>query len=142
MNCDRPELGGKAMPPKAKFCTRQLANILKDFVAACNAATQELKMLEGKGKLPKGFKPSEPFRDGDAWNEWVATIANDLTKEGLRVSTTPNKSGQSNFVRLIEALQRILQKRVSPNLVPKRSTDDALEKAIQRAIHRKKRRTV
>ena len=70
-------------------------------------------MLEGKRKLPKGFKRSEPFKDGDAWNEWVATIANDLTKEGLRVSTTPNKSGQSNFVRLIEALQRILQKRIS-----------------------------
>jgi len=138
MNCDRPELGGKAMPPKAKFCTRQLANILKDFVAACNAATQELKMLEGKGNLPKGFKRSEPFKDGDAWNECVATIANVLTKEGLRVSTTPNKSGQSNFVRLIEALH----KRIPPNLVPKRSGDDALEKAIQRAIHQKTRRTV
>src|SRR5262249_47508170 len=122
---------------KAKFCTLRLSNILKDFVAACNAATQELKMLEGKGKLPKGFKRSEPFKDGDAWNECVATIANVLTKEGLRVSTTPNKSGQSNFVRLIEALH----KRFPPNLLPKRSGDDALEKAIQRAIHQKTLRT-
>ena len=48
MNCDRPELGGKAMPPKARFCTLRLANILKDFVAACNAAivlAQQLRQL-------------------------------------------------------------------------------------------------
>jgi hypothetical protein len=133
MNCDRPELGGKAMPPKARFCTLRLANILNDFVAACNAAAQELKNLEGNEKLPRGVKPFEPFKDGDAWNEWVATIANVLTKEGLRVSPTPNKSGQSKFVRLIEALH----KRISPNLVPKRSGEDALEKAVQRAIHQK-----
>ena len=30
MNCDRPELGGKAVPPKARFCTLRLRNILND----------------------------------------------------------------------------------------------------------------
>ena len=108
MNCDRPELGGKAMPPKAKFCTLRLANILKDFVAACNAATQELKMLEGKGKLPKGFKPSEPFKDGDAWNEWVVALAEIIAKRGLRISTsmyygTSKENNLPKFVRLIKA---------------------------------------
>src|SRR6516162_3584618 len=101
MNCDRPELGGKAMPPKARFCTLRLANILKDFVAACNAATQELKMLEGKWKLPKGT--FEPFKDGDAWNEWVVALAQIIAKQGLQVSAsmyhgTSRKSKLSNFV--------------------------------------------
>jgi len=103
MNCDRPELGGKAMPPKARFCTLRLANILKDFVAACNAATQELKMLEG----------SEPFKDGDAWNEWVVALAEIIAKRGLRISTsmyygTSKENNLPKFVRLIKALHKII----------------------------------
>jgi len=126
------------MPPKARFCTLRLANILKDFVAACNAATQELKILEGKGKLPKGFKPSEPFKDGDAWNEWVVALAQIIAKQGLQVSAsmyhgTSRKSNLSNFVRLIRALHKI----IPLELVPRHSTDEALAKAAQRALRRK-----
>jgi hypothetical protein len=60
MNCDRPELGGKAIPPKAKFSTFRLANILEDFVAACDAANTELKI----------FERADFFRDNDAWRDW------------------------------------------------------------------------
>ena len=115
------------MPPKARFCTLRLANILKDFVAACNAATQELKMLEG----------SEPFKDGDAWNEWVVALAEIIRKQGLRISTSmyhgTTKSNLPNFVRLIRALHKI----IPPGLVPRHSTNEALAKAAQRALRRK-----
>jgi len=116
------------MPPKARFCTLRLANILKDFVAACNAATQELKMLEG----------SEPFKDGDAWNEWVVALAEIIAKRGLRISTsmyygTSKENNLPNFVRLIRALHKI----IPLELVPRHSTGEALAKAAQRALRRK-----
>src|SRR5262249_23287201 len=99
MNCDRPELGGKAVPPKAKFCTLRLRNILNDFVVACDAASKELKILAR----------ADFFKDGDAWNELVASIADVIAKDGLRVSTAmyygySNRSELPSFVRLIQAL--------------------------------------
>ena len=138
MNCDRPELGGKAMPPKARFCTLRLRNILNDFVAACDAASRELKCLEGKGKLPKGFRRFEPFKDGDAWNNWVVRIADVIASEGLQVSTAiyygnSNRSELPSFVRFIQALHNC----IPTELVPVHRTDTALAKAVERAIQQK-----
>jgi hypothetical protein len=128
MNCDRPELGGRSVAPRSRFCTRRLANILKDFVPACDAAMKELKMLER----------AEFFKDGDAWNEWVVALAKIIAKQGLRISTsmyygTSKENNLPNFVRLIRALHKI----IPPELVQHHSTDDALAKAAQRALRRK-----
>jgi hypothetical protein len=128
MNCERPELGGKAMPPKARFCTLRLANILNDFVAACDAASQELKI----------FERAEFFKDGDAWNELVASIADIVSSDGHLVSASMyhgkrNKSELPSFIRLIQALHS----HIPTELVPQHRTGAALAKAVERAIRRK-----
>jgi hypothetical protein len=128
MNCDRPELGGRSVPPRSRFCTRRLANILTDFVPACDAAMKELKI----------FERAELFKDGNAWNEWVVALAQIIAKQGLQVSAsmyygTSKKSNLPNFVRLIRALHKI----IPPELVSRHSTDEALAKAAQRALRRK-----
>jgi hypothetical protein len=128
MNCDRPELGGKAMPPKARFCGRRLANILNDFVAACDAASRELKL----------FERAELFKQGDAWKGLVVGIADVIASEDLPVSTAiycgyRNKSELPKFVRLIQALHN----HIPTELVPPHRTDAALAKAIGRAIQQK-----
>jgi hypothetical protein len=128
MNCDRPELGGRAMPPKARFSTLRLANILKDFVAACDAASTELKISER----------ADFFKDGDAWNELVARIADIVSRDGHLVSASTyrgkrNKSELPSFVRLIQALHNY----IPAKLVPQHRSDDALAKAIGRAIQQK-----
>jgi hypothetical protein len=128
MNCDRPELGGKAVPPKARFSTLRLADILKDFVAACDAASTELKI----------FERADFFKDGDAWNELVASIADVIAKDGHRVSTAmyygySSRSELSSFVRLIQALHNY----IPAELVPQHRSDAALAKAIGRARQQK-----
>ena len=133
MNCDAPELGGKSVPPRSRFCTRRLANILKDFVPACDAAMKELKI----------FQRAELFKDGNDWNERVVALAQIIEKQGIQVSAsmyygTSKKSNLPNFVRLIRALHKI----IPPESVPRHSTDEALAKAVERAIHQKMRRTV
>ena len=125
MSCDRPELGGTAAPPKARFCTLRLAKILDSFVTACDVANQDLKI----------YKSSNCFKDGVAWNEWVATIATIVKSDGHRVSTAmyrgkPSRSELPDFVRLIRALNN----RIPDGLAPEHPTNEALAKAVARAL--------
>jgi hypothetical protein len=91
----------------------------------------------------KIFQRAELFKDGNDWNEWVVALAQIIEKQGIQVSAsmyygTSKKSNLPNFVRLIRALHKI----IPPESVPRHSTDEALAKAVERAIHQKMRRTV
>jgi hypothetical protein len=126
MNCNKlQELGGDRVSGTAvgrRHATRLLADLLSRFLIACHSAEQDLG------------RKSEYFRDGDAWNEWVASIRDSLKKQGLGITTAlssnPDQPELSQFIRLIKALQ----KRLPAQFVPPRSSGAALAKAVQRAL--------
>jgi hypothetical protein len=108
--------------------TLLLADLLSRFLIACDRADRELGLFKGKERKV------ELFKDGDAWNEWVASIGNILAEQGYRVTTALGfKNKQLSlppFVRLIEALQKCLP----AESVPQRTSEEALAKAAQRAL--------
>jgi hypothetical protein len=131
-NCEAlPELGGPRVAGTAadrRNATLSIADRLSLFLNACERADRELKL----------FKNAQLFKDGDAWNEWIASIAKLVAKPGCTISASLIHSKQEHkllppFVRLIRALQ----KRVPQEFVRKRRAE-ALAKAVDRALRRQR----
>jgi hypothetical protein len=129
MFCEElPELGGARVAGSAtgrRQATLLLADLLSRFMMACDRAESELKMFRKAGLF-----------DGDAWNEWVASIRDSLKKQGLGITTALSSNIEQPylppFVRLIKALQKCLP----AESVPQHTTREALAKAVQRALRR------
>lgn len=108
----------------------------RDFAQEMKTLCDFLASLEGAARKATEIAPDEksPQLKGDAWDGWISNLSKIVTNAGLPATTSNDTDKRAKtetpFVRLVRELQKLLPE----NARRRDHSDQALAKAIQRAL--------